>query len=419
MQTESNRPLSGDRLPESEIRARFRTVRDKVESGVRLSMDDGLFLYRPEVPLQDVGALANFVRNRINGNVGYYNINTHLNPTNVCVYRCRFCAFRSDLRNPKGYAMDEHQIRQRGEEATAAGCTEMHIVGGLHHQKPYQWYRDLVSQLNSEFPKIHLKAWTAVEINWFEFKTRKPLRWVLEDMREAGLGSMPGGGAEIFHPEVRDQLCEHKADTHQWLRIHRTAHEIGLKTNCTMLYGHVEKAFHRVDHLIRLRDLQDQTGGFQVFIPLAFHPDNTALSDLKKPSALDDLRTIAVSRLMLDNVPHIKAYWIMLGVETAQTALAYGADDIDGTVRHELIYHDAGATTPQMLSVGRIEELIAEAGREPIERDTLYRRVHRHNDDPADWTVGDPVPINLSKPAASPKPVNSDAKVPIAAAMSN
>jgi aminodeoxyfutalosine synthase len=202
---------------------------------------------------------------------------------------------------------------------------------------------------------------------------------------------MPGGGAEIFHPEVREQLCEHKADTHQWLKIHRTAHQIGLRTNCTMLYGHVENAFHRIDHLLRLRDLQDETHGFQVFIPLAFHPENTKLADIKKPSALMDLRTVAVSRLMLDNIQHIKAYWIMLGTGTAQTALAYGADDIDGTVRHELIYHDAGATTPQFLSVDKIKDLILEAGRDPVERDTIYQEVHRDPHDFTKWHSGAPL----------------------------
>ena len=378
------------------IDARLAEVREKVEAEQRLSADDGLFLYDPRVSLHSVGELANLVRERKNGNVGYYNINTHLNPTNVCVYRCRFCAFRSDLRDPKGYAMSPAQISDRGREATENGCTEMHIVGGLHHQKPYQWYRDLIAQLNDEFPKIHLKAWTAVEINWFEFKTRQSVDWVIDDMRSAGLGSMPGGGAEIFHPEVREQLCEHKADTHQWLKIHRAAHQIGVRTNCTMLYGHVERAYHRIDHLLRLRTLQDETGGFQVFIPLAFHPDNTKLDHLKKPSAIDDLRTMAVSRLMLDNVPHIKAYWIMLGIGTAQTALAYGADDIDGTVRHELIYHDAGATTPECLSVDSIRDLITEAGRTPVERDTLYHEVIRHPDDFTDWRSGDPFSVSRS-----------------------
>lgn len=372
----------------SEIRARMREIRDKVEAGHRLDLDDGLFLYDPQVPLQEVGVLANLVRERLNGNVGYYNINTHLNPTNVCVYRCRFCAFRSDLRDPKGYAMTDAQVIARGQEATENGCTEMHIVGGLHHQRPYEWYRGIISTLHDHFPQIHLKAWTAVEINWFEFKTRRSVRWILEDMREAGLGSLPGGGAEIFHQEVRDQLCEHKANTHAWLQIHRTAHEVGLRSNCTMLYGHIEQPYHRIDHLIRLRELQDQTGGFQVFIPLAFHPENTKLDNIKKPSALLDLRTMAISRLMLDNIRHIKAYWIMLGIGTAQTALAYGADDIDGTVRHELIYHDAGATTPECLSVETIRQLIVEAGREPVERDTLYRHVLRDSADLSRWTVG-------------------------------
>lgn len=376
---------------DKERAARLREIRDKVEAAQRLTLDDGLFLYDPQTPLQEIGQLANWVREQKNGNVAYYNINTHLNPTNVCVYRCRFCAFRSDLRDPKGYAMSDQQILERGQEATDNGCTEMHIVGGLHHQRPYQWYRGLIELLHQNFPQIHLKAWTAVEINWFEFQTKKSVRWVLEDMRQAGLGSLPGGGAEIFHPEVRDQLCEHKANTHQWFHIHRTAHDLGLRTNCTMLYGHVEKAYHRIDHLLRLRELQDETGGFQVFIPLAFHPDNTKLDHLKKPSALMDLRTMAISRLMLDNIQHIKAYWIMLGTGTAQTALHYGADDLDGTVRHELIYHDAGATTPEHLTVQQIQHMIRETGREPVERDTTYHRVYRNPDDFTKWWSGEPV----------------------------
>ncbi|MCA9206087.1 MAG: aminofutalosine synthase MqnE [Planctomycetales bacterium] len=369
--------------------ARLRMIREKVESGERLSFDDGMFLYEPSTPLQEVGELANLLRERINGNAGYYNINTHLNATNVCVYRCTFCAFRSDLRDPKGYVMSDEQILARGREAVDNGCTEMHIVGGLHHQKGYDWYVNLVRILHEAYPDLHLKAWTGVEINWFEFLARKPVREILKDLVDAGLGSMPGGGAEIFHPEVRDKICEHKSDATKWLDIHRTAHELGLKTNCTMLYGHIENAYHRIDHLVRLRELQDETGGFQTFIPLAFHPDNTGLAHLKKPSALMDLRTMAISRLMLDNIPHIKAYWIMLGIGTAQTALAYGADDLDGTVRHELIYHDAGATTPEILSVDDIRRLIEAAGREPIERDTLYRRVVRDQANPARWTIGE------------------------------
>jgi aminodeoxyfutalosine synthase len=363
----------------------LRPIREKVEAGERLSFDDGVALYRDDAPLAEVGELANLVRERKNGNAAYYNINTHLNPTNVCVYRCTFCAFRADLRSAKGYLMDEEQVTARGQEAVNNGCTEMHIVGGLHHQAKYQWYRGVISTLHQNFPALHLKAWTPVEVDWFARLTKKPIRWVLEDMMEAGLGSLPGGGAEIFHPEVRSQICEHKADSARWFETHRTAHALGLRSNCTMLYGHIEQAFHRIDHLIRLRELQDQTHGFQTFIPLAFHPDNTGLSHIKKPNAVMDLRTVAVSRLMLDNVPHIKAYWIMLGMGTAQVALAYGADDLDGTVRHELIYHDAGAETPQMLSVEQIRRLIEEAGREPVERDTLYHRVEREGDR---WRTG-------------------------------
>lgn len=373
------------------MRTRLDAIGNKVENGDRLSLEDGLFLYQPEVPLNEVGRLANVVRERINGNFGYYNINTHLNATNVCVYRCTFCAFRSDLRDPKGYVMSDDQILARGQEAVDNGCTEMHIVGGLHHQKPYEWYVNLVRILHEAYPRLHLKAWTAVEINWFEFLTKKPVQAILEDLVEAGLGSMPGGGAEIFHPEVRDKLCEHKADANKWLDIHRTAHRMGVRTNSTMLYGHIESPYHRIDHLIRLRELQDETGGFQTFVPLAFHPDNTGLSSIQKPSAVMDLRTMAISRLMLDNIPHIKAYWIMLGIGTAQAAMAFGADDLDGTVRHELIYHDAGATTPECLGVDDIRRLIAEAGREPIERDTLYRRVARDPQMPHLWEVGESI----------------------------
>ncbi|MCH2371207.1 MAG: aminofutalosine synthase MqnE [Pirellulales bacterium] len=370
-------------------------IRKKVENGDRLSLEDGLVLYQDDTPLQEVGELANIVRERINGNVAYYNINTQLNPTNVCVYRCNFCAFRADVRSERGYVMSDEQILQRGSEAIANGCTEMHIVGGLHHKKKYDWYVDIVRILHDAHPKLHLKAWTGVEINWFEHLTKKPVREILEDLKEAGLGSMPGGGAEIFHPEVRDQICEHKADTGKWFEIHGTAHELGIKTNATMLYGHIENGFHRVDHLIRLREQQDKSGGFQTFIPLAFHPENTGLDHLKKPSALMDLRTMAVSRLMLDNFPHIKAYWIMLGIGTAQTALDYGADDLDGTVRHELIYHDAGATTPEELTVEQLKELIREAGREPVERDTVYNEVIRDADNLADWRIGEALSVSL------------------------
>jgi aminodeoxyfutalosine synthase len=360
-------------------------IREKVEAGERLDAAEAESLWDERIGLHDLGVLANIVRERKHGNVAFYNINTHLNPTNVCVYRCTFCAFRADLREARGYVMSDEQILARGREAVDAGSTEMHIVGGLHHQKGYDWYLNVIRLLHDAYPALHLKAWTPVEIHWFCHLTKRSVRDVLAELKDAGLGSLPGGGAEIFHPEVRDRICEHKADTKEWFTIHRTAHELGLRSNATMLYGHIENAFHRTDHLLRLRELQDETGGFQTFIPLAFHPANTRLAHLPKPSSALSLRTMAIARLVLDNFAHLKAYWIMLGIGTAQAALAYGADDIDGTVRHELIYHDAGATTPEVLSVDEITRLIREAGREPVERDTLYRRVER---DGQAWRIG-------------------------------
>src|SRR3954465_10977272 len=354
----------------------LRAIREKAETGERLTFDDGLFL-DDSADLFTLGELANLVRERKNGNVTYYNVNEHLNPTNVCVYRCTFCAFRADLKSPKGYVMTDEQILERAAEADRRGATELHIVGGLHHQLPYEWYLNVIRIIHRAHPRLPLKAYTAVEWDWFARLTGRPTKELLAEFKEAGLGSLPGGGAEIFHPEVRDQICEHKADAAGWLRIHREAHELGLRSNATMLYGHIEQPHHRIDHLVRLRELQDETGGFQTFIPLAFHPDNTKLSHIPKPSGLTDLRVMAVSRLMLDNFPHIKAYWVMLGVKTAQLALNFGADDIDGTVVHEKIYHDAGSDAPQEMGVAELRRLIEEAGRVPVERDTLYREVVR------------------------------------------
>lgn len=365
----------------------LQNIADKVIAGERLSFDDGVYLDE-SADLHTLGYLANIVRERKCGNAAFYNTNIHLNPTNVCVYRCRFCAFRADLKDEKAYTFDEAGVRARALEGRAAGATEIHVVGGLHHKKKFDWYLDLVRTIHETCPEIHIKAWTPVEISWFSFITKKSIRWVMEQMIEAGLGSMPGGGAEIFDPEIRKQLCEHKADSDVWFDVHRTAHELGLRSNATMLYGHIEQARHRIDHMLRLRKLQDETGGFQTFIPLAFHPENTELDNIRKPDGLFDLRMMAVGRLMLDNFDHVKAYWIMLGEQTAQMALSYGADDIDGTVVHELIYHDAGAKTPEGMTVDQMHRMIREAGREPVERDTLYRHVIR---DGAKWHAAEAV----------------------------
>ncbi len=356
--------------------ARLAVIREKVEAAQRLSFDDGLAL-EEQGDLFTLGELANSVRERKNGDNVYFNVNTHINPTNVCVYRCTFCAFRADLKSPKGYVMTDEQILERAAEADGRGATELHIVGGLHHQLPYEWYLNVVRIIHRAHPRLHLKAYTAVEWDWFQRLTGRPVRDILGEFMDAGLGSLPGGGAEIFHPDVRDKICEHKADADAWFTIHRTAHQLGLRSNATMLYGHIEEPRHRIDHLCRLRELQDETGGFQTFIPLAFHPDNTKLSHITKASGLMDLKVMAISRLMLDNFPHIKAYWVMLGIKTAQVALSYGADDLDGTVVHEKIYHDAGSDSPQEITVDEIRRLIREAGRVPVERDTLYREVVR------------------------------------------
>jgi aminodeoxyfutalosine synthase len=360
-----------------------------VQSGERLSFDDGMALSLSN-DLTAIGELANEVRERWNGNYTYYNVNTHLNATNICLYRCIFCAFRADLKSPKGYVMSDGEIGDRAAEAHARGATEIHIVGGLHHTMPFDWYVNVIRVVHQAAPELHIKAYTAVELNWFKELTGLAYRDILQTLIDAGLGSLPGGGAEIFHPEVRDKICEHKADAAEWIEIHRTAHSMGLHSNATMLYGHIERPEHRIDHLIRLRELQDKTRGFQTFIPLAFHPENTKLDYIKKPSGLMDLKTIAISRLMLDNFPHIKAYWIMLGIKTAQIAQSFGSDDLDGTVVHEKIYHDAGAQTPQELAVSEIEALIRETGREPIERDTLYHRVERSG---VAWRATEPIAL--------------------------
>lgn len=375
--------------------ARLADIREKVLSGTRLTFDDGLFLDR-SADLFTLGELANTVRERKNGNVTYYNVNQHLNPTNVCVYRCAFCSFRADLKSPSGYVMTDEQILQRAREASEQGATELHVVGGLHHLLPYDWYLNIIGTIHRTFPDLHLKAWTAVEWDWFERITKRPTRELLAEMRAAGLGSLPGGGAEIFHPEVRSKLCDYKADADQWLRVHREWHELGGKSNATMLYGHIETAEHRLDHMIRLRDLQDRTGGFQTFIPLAFHPTNNPLGrDIPKPSGMTDLKIMALSRLMLDNFPHIKAYWQMLTVKVAQVAQSFGADDIDGTVVHETIYHAAGSDSPQELTVRELRRLIEEAGRTPVERDTLYNEVVRGGPAERTWATGRKlVPLN-------------------------
>lgn len=355
---------------------RLRPILDKVTAGTRLGYEDGVTLYRsPDI--LGVGYMANIVRERKNGNTTFFNVNRHINPTDVCVASCKLCAFGKHKKDPKAYTWSLEEIWHRAGEGWTEAITEFHIVGGLHPELTLDWYCEMLRGLKARFPEVHLKALTMVEIGFLAQRAKLSIRETLVKLKDAGLDSLPGGGAEIFSDRVRRIICDHKIDGDQWIDVARTAHKLGLRSNCTMLYGQIETEEDRVDHLIRLRALQDETGGFQTFIPLAFHPDNTALHHLPKTTGFDDLRAVAVSRLMLDNIDHIKAYWIMMTPGVAQIAQRFGADDIDGTVVEEKIYHEAGATTTQSLRRGDLLRLIREAGREPLERDTLYRPVTR------------------------------------------
>jgi len=363
-------------LPQIED-ARLKTVLEKVRAGERLSYEDGVAMYRSS-DLLTLGYMANLVRERIHGDVTYFNVNRHINPTDVCVASCRLCAFGKRAKDPHAYTMSLEQVWEVAGKGYAEAVTEFHIVGGLHPELSLDWFCQMIAGLKERYPGVHLKAFTMVEVAYLAKRGRLSIRETLERLRDAGVDSLPGGGAEIFSERVRRIICDHKIDGDEWLETARTAHEIGLKSNCTMLYGHLETAEDRSDHLVRLRAVQDDTNGFVTFIPLAFHPANTALAHLQPTTGFNDLKQIAVSRLMLDNIPHIKAYWIMMTPAVAQIAQRFGANDIDGTVVEEKIYHDAGATTAQHLRRHDLLRLIREAGREPVERDTTYRPVARN-----------------------------------------
>ncbi len=368
-----------ERRPFATDDAKLQPIAEKVFSGKRLSFEDGLALYRSHDVLA-VGWLANFVREKLHGNIAYFNVNRHINPTNVCVAACRLCAFGRRKDADGSYTMALEQAWQTAASGYSEAVTEFHIVGGLHPDLPLEYFLDLVRGLKERFPQVHIKAFTMVEVAFFARRAKLSIRETLEHLRDAGVDSLPGGGAEIFADRVRHIICDHKIDGDEWLDTARTAHQLGLKSNATMLYGHIENEEDRVDHLLRLRAVQDETHGFQTFIPLAFHPDNTVLEHLPRTTGLTDIKQIAVSRLLLDNFPHIKAYWQMMTPKIAQISLRFGADDIDGTVVEEKIYHDAGATTPQGMRRQDLVRLIREAGREPFERDTMYRTVTRTED---------------------------------------
>ena len=355
---------------------RLEPIAEKVFAGERLSFNDGVTLYGTSDVLA-VGWLANHVRERMHGDVTYFNVNRHINPTNVCVAACRLCAFGRKKGDAAGYTMALEEAWETAASGSSVAVTEFHIVGGLHPDLPFEYFLDLVKGLKERFPKVHIKAFTMVEVAFLARRAKLSIDETLVKMKEAGVDSMPGGGAEIFASRVRSIICDHKIDGSEWLNTARLAHKHGFRSNATMLYGHIENNEDRVDHMLKLREVQDETGGFQTFIPLAFHPENTALDHLPVTTGLTDIRQVAVGRLLLDNFAHIKAYWQMLTPKIAQISLRFGADDLDGTVIEEKIYHDAGATTPQGMRREELMRLIREAGREPVERDTLYRPVTR------------------------------------------
>ena len=363
-------------LPRARLeRAGLAGLSEKILSGERLTLSDGVRLF--ETPdLLALGWLANRERERRHGSRTFYNYNIRIEATNVCEATCLFCSF-SRLRpgDPGSYLLSHEQAWEKLRQRAHQPLTEVHVVNGLHPDLPFSYYTELLAGFKRIRPGIHLKCFTAVEIAYFSDLYGMTDEQVLRALMDAGLDSLPGGGAEIFAERVRRKICHDKADADRWLGVHRIAHRLGMRSNVTMLYGHIETIEERVDHMLRARALQDETGGFQAFIPLAFHPDNNQMRKLPAPTAADTLRVHAVARLMLDNIPHIKAFWIATGVSVAQAALWFGADDLDGTVQEERIYHMAGSDTPEIMTTTAIRRLITRAGREPHERDTLYNLV--------------------------------------------
>jgi aminodeoxyfutalosine synthase len=354
-------------------------ISEKVDKGLRITDEEALCLFESD-DLLEIGEMAARVNERKNGRRVFFNVNRHINYTNICVKRCAFCAFSRTGEEESAYTLSLPDIRNRAKDAERQGATELHIVGGLHPDLPFAFYLEMLRTVKAAAPSLHVKAFTAVEIEHFSGISGMTIPEVLSALRDAGLGSMPGGGAEIFAPHVREQLCPGKISGEKWLSIMEEAHRQEVKTNATMLYGHLESRSDRIDHLSRLRKLQDGTHGFLAFVPLAFQPGNTRLQTGKRigTTGVDDLKTLAISRIYLDNFDNIKAYWVMLGEKIAQIALSFGINDLDGTVIEEKIGHDAGAVSPQSLSRDEIIRLISKAGKRPVERDTLYNGLREY-----------------------------------------
>ncbi len=375
----------------------YKRIKDKIRSGKRLTRNDALKLFESD-DIFFLGEQASFAAKEKNGQRAYFIKNRHINPTNICVNRCRFCAFSRSKGDEGAFELTSAEIirklsisspdagnggRGKRKRKSSPGhpvspFREVHIVGGLHPEWPFAYYREMISAIRRTFPELRIKAFTAVEIDYFSRIAGLSLEKTLLSLKESGLDLMPGGGAEIFDPVVRRKLCPEKISGKRWLEVMEMAHRVGIKTNATMLYGHIENYTHRVDHLLKLRELQDKTGGFQAFIPLSFHPRNTQIQG-RYTLGIEDLKTIAVSRLMLDNFDHIKAYWIMLGEKISQLALVFGADDIDGTIVEEKITHAAGALTHEYLTVDQLVTIIRKAGKVPVERDAFYMSIKRYS----------------------------------------
>jgi len=376
----------------ADLRPELWPIHDKVLAGERLTLEDGRALFATP-DLNGLGALANAVAEWRNGNRTTFTYNRHLNYTNVCAYRCMFCAFRRDGDEHDAVVMDMDFVREKLRREFTDGMKEVHVVGGIHPSLPYAYYLDLLRTIKATRPHLHVKGFTMIELDEIARVAGKPIESVLEELKQAGLDSCPGGGAEVLSRRVHRKLYNGKLPPEQWLATVRKVHAAGFKSNATMLFGHIETTDERLDHMIQLRQVQDETGGFMQFIPLVFHPDNTPLERLGKTTGTDALRTIAIARLMLDNVPHVKAYWILMDVPVAQLALSYGADDVDGTVVEEHIYHDAGATTPQVVQRAELIRWIRDAGRVPVERDTLYNVVWSADESAA--TPGRAAPVGV------------------------
>src|SRR5437762_4751265 len=364
----------------------LRSIAEKIENDVRISEQDALELYRSN-DLNSLGIMASTVRERKNGNVATYILNRYINYSNICILSCQFCAFAAKKRDAHAFERSIDDILVTVEESLATGITEVHMVGGLHPTLDKEWYLELLKRLHALAPNLTIKAFTAIEVRHLAQRIfKRSIPDTLAILKDAGLGALTGGGAEIFDPQVRDELCRGKESAAEWLDVHRIWHNMGNRSTCTMLYGHIETLEQRVDHLRQLRELQDETSGFTGFVPFAFEPNTTVLAHIKPASAVDQLRNLAVSRIYLDNFDHLTAYWVSMGLPLAQVSLNYGVDDLHGTIMEEKIFHMAGAKTPQEQTVATLEHVIREAGREPVQRDSYYHHVKSGSVAPANGT---------------------------------